>query len=72
MFTNSGGNVVLRFVGSVCLPNFARRSAAGGPFFLRFSRDRLLTQISSAVGGRRSAAGGRRSERLLFGSFLLG
>ena len=33
--------------------------------FLRLSRDRLLTQISSAVGGRRSG-------RLLLGSFLLG
>ena len=71
MFTNSGGNVVLRFVGSVCSPNFARRSAVGGrrSVFLRFSRDRLLTQISSAVGGRRSAVGGRRPA---VGKFIFG
>ena len=40
--------------------------------FLRFSQDRLLTQISSAVGGRRSAADCRRSGSSLLGSFLLG
>ena len=49
-------------------------SAAGGQQpavrILRFARDRLLAQISSAVGGRRSVVGGRRSDRLLFGSFL--
>ena len=60
MFTNSGGNVVLRFVGSVCSLNFARQSAAGG----RVGQTTLggrLSKVSSQPGGRRSALGGRRS-----------